>query len=77
MISGSTMISDLTEFATRLYFWAACTARRDSGFHDFLAFIGPRGNPDHGTKTQFGKDLRAIEFNQLGAFGAALIRDAS
>ena len=53
-ISGSTTISDFTEFATRLYFCAACNARRVRASITSLASPASR-NADHRPEVQPGK----------------------
>ena len=61
------MISDFTELATRLYFWADCKARfvRE---RDRLRVFFPGSNADHRPETQVGENFGTVQLDQLGAF---------
>ena len=69
---GSMMISDLTELATRLYFCADFKGAPDPASDRLRIFLAGR-DADHRPKAQVGEDLGAIQFDQLGAFGAAFV----
>ena len=71
-IVGSTTISDFTELATRLYFWADWRARRARA-STTAARLGPGADADPRPEAQVGEDLRAIQLDQLGALGPAVV----
>ena len=69
---GSMMISDLTELATRLYFCADFKARWIRASDRLRIFPAGRDADDR-PEAQVGEYFRAVQFDQLGTFGAAFV----
>ena len=66
-------ISDFTELATRLYFWADLQGARGRALRPPLGIFVAGGDADDRPEAQVGEDLGAVQFDQLGALRPAVV----